>query len=327
MLLTTQIEIKITKANINYYKEKGYTIKEKDIITINTEDLQPQSDKRVKYKCDECGEIIELSWASYLKKKKKDYSVWGDFCEKCNKKKRAEWLKQKDSFSYKQNYLNRQKKRENTCLQKYGTDNIMKTEEGKKALKESIHNKYGVDNIMELPETRIKIAKTLGSSTEIEVLYSKNGKEHYKYKGVPCSNNQKHLYDLFDGELNYFYKYYTLDLFFKELNIYLEYNGTGHNLSVIMGKKTLEEQEKQELKRYYILKNLGLKQITFSSLKTKKLPPDNVLLYIFKVAKEYLKQENNNWITFDFDNSLIKTKDKTFNYNFYVEDIIIINEI
>lgn len=62
MLLTTQIEIKITKANINYYKEKGYTIKEKDIITINIEDLQPQSDKRVKYKCDECGEIIELSW-------------------------------------------------------------------------------------------------------------------------------------------------------------------------------------------------------------------------------------------------------------------------
>ena len=51
MLLTTQIEIKITKANINYYKEKGYAIKEKDIIIINTEDLQPQSDKRVKYKC------------------------------------------------------------------------------------------------------------------------------------------------------------------------------------------------------------------------------------------------------------------------------------
>jgi predicted HAD superfamily phosphohydrolase YqeG len=62
-------------------------------------------------------------------------------------------------------------------------------------------------------------------------------------------------------------------------------------------------------------------------LKTKKLPPDNVLLYIFKVAKEYLKQENNNWITFDFDNSLIKTKDKTFNYDFYTDDITKINEI
>lgn len=326
MLLTKEVEIKITKANISYYKEKGYLVSEKDVIFIKTIDLQPQSEKRVIYKCDECGETINLSWASYLKKKEKNYSVLGDFCNKCSKKKRAKWLKQKNLLSYQLDYQNRQKKREKTCLEKYGENNIMKTEKGKMSLEKTLLEKYGVDNIMKLPETREKIAKALGTTNDIEKFYSKNGKEFYKYNGVPCSGNQKHLQKLLGGELNYFLKYYTLDLFFEKDNLYLEYNGTGHNLSVIMGKKTFEEFEKDELKRYYILKSLGLKQIIFSSLKNRKLPSDQMILYIFEKAKEFLQKDNNNWIVFDFDNSLIKTKDFLINYNFYSENIQMLEE-
>lgn len=92
------------------------------------------------------------------------------------------------------------------------------------------------------------------------------------------------------------------------------------------GGKTLGTTN--EIEKFYSKKSLGLKQIIFSSLKNRKLPSDQIILYIFERAKEFLQKDNNNWIVFDFDfdNSLIKTKDFLINYNFYNEDIQMFKE-
>lgn len=120
---------------------------------------------------------------------------------------------------------------------------------------------------------------------------------------------------MFGGELNGYISYYPVDLLFEEDKIYLEYNGTGHNLSVKMGKISKEEQDKKEIKRYYFLKNKGYKQILFVSLTKKQLPPDEILQSLFNQAKDYLSQ-NHNWIEFNLDENYIKWREGILKYDF-----------
>ena len=191
----------------------------------------------------------------------------------------------------------------------------MQNPDFKNKMKESVQRKYGVDNVMQLSEIREKIALTLGNKQELETFVSENGKKYYRYKGIPCSSNQLHLNELFGGELNGYISYYPVDLLFEEDKIYLEYNGTGHNLSVKMGKISKEEQDKKEIKRYYFLKDKGYKQILFVSLTKKQLPPDEILQSLFNQAKDYLSQ-NHNWIEFNLDENYIKWREGILKYDF-----------
>lgn len=254
LLLTKQIEVKITKSNLNYFLEKGYQCNLKDKIKISPYDLQPQSDKEIEYKCDNCGKIIKLAWSSYLKKKEKEYSEWGDFCSKCAKAKRADWFKKNKKEEYEKIYLEARSKAKQTCLKKYGCENVMQNPDFKNKMKKSVQRKYGVDNVMQLSEVREKIALTLGSKQELESFISENGKKYYRYRGIPCSSNQLHLNELLGGELNGYISYYPVDLLFEEDKIYLEYNGTGHNLSVKKGKISKEEQDKKRNKKILFFK-------------------------------------------------------------------------
>lgn len=191
----------------------------------------------------------------------------------------------------------------------------MQNPDFKEKMKESVQRKYGVDNVMQLSEVREKIALTLGSKQELETFISENGKSYYRYRGIPCSSNQLHLNELLGGELNGYISYYPVDLLFEEDKIYLEYNGTGHNLSVKMGKISKEEQDKKEIKRYYFLKNKGYKQILFVSLTKRRLPSDKILQSLFNQAKGYLNQ-NHNWIEFNLDENYIKWKEGILKYDF-----------
>lgn len=157
----------------------------------------------------------------------------------------------------------------------------MQNPDFKNKMKKTVQEKYGVDNVMQLSEVREKIALTLGNKQELETFVSENGKKYYRYKGIPCSSNQLHLNKLFGGELNGYISYYPVDLLFEEEKIYLEYNGTGHNLSVKMGKISKEEQDEKEIKRYYFLKSKGYRQILFVSLTKRQLPSDEILQSLF----------------------------------------------
>lgn len=68
--------------------------------------------------------------------------------------------------------------------------------------------------------------------------------------GVPASKVQRMIHEfLSDFELNFYDDDYYYDLFNKEKNIIIEYNGRGHDLCVRMGKETRENFIARELTR------------------------------------------------------------------------------
>lgn len=317
MLLTQQIEVKITKTNLEYFRGKGYEAELKQVITINTLDLQPQSEKRIRYQCDKCGEIIEIGFASYIKKKKTEYSITGDFCEKCAKSVRAEWYKTNNPQKYKEINLHIYEQTRKAVKEKYGVDNIMQSDVGKEAVKQTMLERYGVDNAMKSEEIKMRYYQRLQGMNELETVISPNGKISYFYKKMPCSENQKHLWDLYGGELNCFIENkYSVDILLEN-KIYFEYDGTGHNLSINFGHITEKEMYLKEIRRYQFLKQRGYLQIVFKSLTKRNLPSDEVMTSILKYAQDYFSSNpNQHWIEFNYDNLQVRTKENTFPYDF-----------
>lgn len=73
--------------------------------------------------------------------------------------------------------------------------------------------------------------------------------------GVPASQVQQKIGEQLEGfVLNYLEDGYYYDMFNKQLNLVIEYNGKGHDLQVRRGKITQEEFEKREQKRVAAIK-------------------------------------------------------------------------
>ena len=204
-----------------------------------------------------------------------------------------------------------------TNLERYGHECVLQSEEIKKKTKETMMERYGVDNAMKSEEIRTRFYEKLQGMNELETIVSPNGKISYFYKKMPCSENQKHLWDLYGGELNCFIENkYSVDILLND-KIYFEYDGTGHNLSVNFGHITEKEMRLKEIRRYQFLKQRGYLQIVFKSLTKRNLPSDEIMLSILKYAQNYFSlNPNQHWIEFDYDNLQIRTKENTFPYDF-----------
>lgn len=319
MLLTKEVEIKIRKDTCNHYRGKGYDCNIGDIITVRTSDLPIHSGIKVQYKCDypDCEEIITLRYEDYYKKRERKYASLGDFCNRHNKEMKTKWMKQNEPEAYKNDYKNRQEKIIKTCQEKYNCNNPMQNEDVKNVLKNSMVEKYGVENPMQVHKFREKLHQTLiENNPELELVEQKDGRIYYKKNGIPCSKNQKYISELYNGKINEYINGYYIDILLQD-KIYFEYDGSGHDLGVKMGKITEEEFKNKEIKRYYILKNKGYKQISFISKSKRKLPSDEVLLNIKEISIEYLKsKDENHWIEFNFDENKIRIKGKEISYNF-----------
>jgi hypothetical protein len=99
MLLTTEVEIKITKKNIDWFLNKGYQVNRKEKVLVQTQDLQPNSTTPIQYKCDICKKNIkEITYRDYFRHQF-DY----DCCEECQRKlyfKKNESLRFEDVKHY-----------------------------------------------------------------------------------------------------------------------------------------------------------------------------------------------------------------------------------
>ena len=85
----------------------------------------------------------------------------------------------------------------------------------------------------------------------------------------------------------------SLDIAFPEEQIYVEYNGGGHNLQVKLGKLSEKEFKIKEIRRYQYLKSLGWKQIEINS-PNDCLPNDEELLSCVLEGINLLKTTNIN---------------------------------
>ena len=72
MLVDKKVNIRLSSSNTKHFRELGYDIPTKQsswnkkivvpidaVIEVNTVDLQKHSNVRIKYKCEECGKIVD----------------------------------------------------------------------------------------------------------------------------------------------------------------------------------------------------------------------------------------------------------------------------
>ena len=80
---------------------------------------------------------------------------------------------------------------------------------------------------------------------------------------------------------------FDLDIFFKKDKIYLEYDGSGHTLSIKFGRVSENEFYEKENKRKQYLRELGYKEFRLIST-TDTIPNKKELLKIIKKLPEDL---------------------------------------
>ena len=104
MILSREIEIKITEANYHYYEFLGYELYIGESIVIPVELLPKGSHYKILCKCDG-GEY---------------------YCRKCSEKKRKETLRRNFGVDYPIQNKKVHQRMKNTLVEKYGVDNISK---------------------------------------------------------------------------------------------------------------------------------------------------------------------------------------------------------
>jgi very-short-patch-repair endonuclease len=177
-----------------------------------------------------------------------------------------------------------------TCLRNYGVENPMQSETVREKSKKKCLEIYGFDHPWKNPEIRLKCQIT-------------SNKVMYKNGTGACSRQQKYLCDLFNVKPNYPVSNYKLDIAFPEEMLYIEYDGSGHDLNVKLGYNR-DQFKIDQIKRNYFFQNRGWKLIRIISKKD-WLPSDEIIFNLINECKIYLNR-GHSWIEIDIDNSKIK---------------------
>ena len=123
MILTRDIDIKISESNYQYYDYLGYDVAIGENIKIPVELMSKGSHYKIVCKCDGCGIEKEVIFKNYIKYD----NNWGEyFCRKCSERKRKETLRKNFGVDYPIQNKKVLSKMKNTLLEKYGVDNISK---------------------------------------------------------------------------------------------------------------------------------------------------------------------------------------------------------
>lgn len=233
-------------------------------------------------------------------------------------------------------------KRKQTCLDKYGNEYYAQTDEWKENYKSTCLERYGVENVFQVDEFKEKSKETMIErygyeyNSQVPEIKEKSAinrnKTMYDNGIVPKSRQQVLIHEIIGGELNYPVDSLSLDIAFPDEMIYLEYQGSGHDLDVQIGKTTRNDFLNREIKRYYFLKNRGWRMIEIiSKSKYDYLPDDNKIKEIVNDAKALLTK-GDNFVSYDIDKGTMRNKEQTIPYEFgklrktiksHIEEIIL----
>lgn len=190
-----------------------------------------------------------------------------------------------------------QKRIQLTNLRKYGVKHAWQAIPTKRKIIETLKNKYGVTKVSDIPFIREKIFLTRKNKDSI-----------------PYSVQQKHLRHLFNGKLNYPLHNYAIDIALPDEKIAIEYNGSGHDLTVQHGLESAECFSNKEEKRKTDIISLGWKLIIINS-SNDILVDDSKLRKLFKFSKEQFKFNWKQIIIWDFDKNQIILDDYIITFN------------
>lgn len=135
MLVTKTIKILINKRNLRYYVKLNSDIKVGDTIDIDVKDLSKGSHIFVDVDCDKCGEHKRMMYKTY-KYLLDENGLY--FCIKCSASIRTK----------------------ETCIKKYGVDNVYKVDWIKQKQKNKVMEKYGCEYYSQTDEYKEKFKKT-----------------------------------------------------------------------------------------------------------------------------------------------------------------------
>lgn len=175
--------------------------------------------------------------------------------------------------------------------EKYGNICSLRNENILKKSKETNLAKYGVEYPLQNEDIRNKCSKTRYEN------FIKNKNE------IACSKTQIYLSNLYNGVINKNFGKYFVDIYLKKYNIVVEYDGTGHDLSVRMGTESIEEYLEKEHMREEFLFSIGLKIMRIKYMDSKdSLPQDSEMITYLNDAIKYF---NNGYKKYIID---LKTK-------------------
>jgi hypothetical protein len=138
MILTKEVEIKLNRGNIPFYKQHDEYKKFKigDVIKVPLKYIPKTNIHKIKVKCDLCGAERDILYSTYWDSTKKGTQIYS--CKGvCS------------------NF-----KREQTNMKLYGVKNCFQSEEKIKKAKDTMIKKYGVDHNMKDKRTRDKCIET-----------------------------------------------------------------------------------------------------------------------------------------------------------------------
>ena len=180
-------------------------------------------------------------------------------------------------------------KQQHTTFERYGEYNILKNKDIKNKIVQTMRERYGVDYPSQNPEIRSKMINSF-----------------YNNQSIATSTQQIYLGQLYGMEINYPILRYNVDLFDKDNNIIIGYDGGGHWLSVEIGRLSQEKFDRNQMIKEIQLRKAGYKIIRIISRKD-KLPSDEILLQMLEDAKQYFSDyPEHSWIHFDIDNENIR---------------------
>lgn len=258
--------MKITNFNQEYYNNLGYNVSNGNEIEIPIWQLSRGSGIKVKVKCNYCKNIFMQSYRNYFKNSK------DSCCKNCKHHKFRKSNMKKYGVPCTLNTKENRKKVKNTFLKKYGTTVPPKNKEIKRKTRETMIKKYGVPYGIFNDEIRSKM--------------NKKGNE------IPTSKNQNILCEIYKGKNNYKIGYYFADIFLEKDNLVVEYDGGGHNLSVIHGRMTQQEFNERERKREVFIIKKGFRILRIVDSKNTFDKKENLLKIKEKALKEFKKGKN-----------------------------------
>lgn len=349
MILNEYVEVTLNPSNIKYFEALGYkiprykdskgrmSIKTGTTIMVKVTDLNEGSHCLVNVECDICGERRELEYRVYLRNIKK-YGLYT--CKDCCSTKREQTClekygvkspaQSKDIYdkvtqtnmekygcvSAMQNPMVREKAKQ-TTIKRYGVENVSQSDEIKERVKQTNLERYGAKNYLLSDDFKTKATNTyqkrygehVTHNMQIPEVRAKVTRTLYENGHCAVSKQQKHLNELFETELNHPFMNYNFDMYDSKNQIDIEYDGSGHDKCVVLGKVDQKIFKRKELVREIYSKLKGIKVMRIVSRKD-KLPTDDVLLHMFDISKKLLRNNKPlgiSTIKWDIDNSCYYT--------------------
>lgn len=297
MLIPNQlIEIRISRSNIEHFKNLGYDVKIKDLICVPVEHLKDKSHILVWVKCDVCAKEYQKEYRNYLKQH--TYNI--DTCNACKNIKTKQTCM--DKYGVKnvfqvEEFKNRHKetcikrygckyvsqsdgwneKYKQTMIDRYGNANPMNVQEFKEKQKNTLYAHYGVYNPLQSEEIKESVFSTnlnkygCKSPLQNEKIKEKQIKTFYQNGTTPTSSQQLKLYSMIQQkysnvELNYPFSRCSLDIFIcvDDVNVDIEYDGSYWH-----------QDQQNDIRRDKFLQSQGIKVLRIRS--GRKLPTEKEL--------------------------------------------------